>query len=202
MTKSCRMIASAFSKLNRNHFAGRDECVSQAHRRRPHGLAERGAARFDSRSSGLGGRPNMSRRTVRKRKKRMQRAMRDSALLKFETLVHLALRRGPACRIRPSNRGIASRCATIGACARPLSRYIPETKSYVPGDSIRCGGRSTRAMSGGITRGTLLALLDVPASGRHDATTMWGRPTRQEASRGNGNEDYKQWLDRRVPCAP
>lgn len=86
----------------------------------------------------------------------------------------MTVRRGPAHRIRPSNRGIASRRSTIAACAGPLPRYIPETKNDVPGDSCPRGGGSPRAMDGGITCGTLLATMVASASGRHDATKMWG----------------------------
>jgi len=97
------------------------------------------------------------------------------ALLKFETRVQLAVRAGPACRIRPSNRGIASRRSTIASGAKPLPRYIPETKNAVPGETRGSGGLMPSARGDGITRGTLLAVLSAPASGRHDATTMWGR---------------------------
>jgi hypothetical protein len=45
---------------------------------------------------------------------------------------------------------------------------------------IRPRGRMPRAASGGISHGMWFATLDAPASGRHDATTMWGRPVRHE----------------------
>lgn len=101
-------------------------------------------------------------------------ALRGRALLKFETPVHLAVRRRPASRIRPSNPAIASRRSTIAAGVKPLLRYIPETKNVVPGAAGCRGGRLPGAICGGITRGTLLAVLDAPASGRHEVTKRWG----------------------------
>jgi hypothetical protein len=101
-------------------------------------------------------------------------ALRGRTLLKFETLVHLAVRRVPASRIRPSNPAIASRRSTIADGAKPLLRYIPETKNAVPGAAGRRGGRLPCAICDGISRGTLLAVLDAPAGGRHDVTKRWG----------------------------
>lgn len=101
-------------------------------------------------------------------------------LLKFETPVRWGVRRASARRIRPSNHGIASHCSMIAAVCPALSRYIPETKNAVPGVMVRPGGRMPRATRGGISHGMRFATLDAPASGRHDATTMWGRPVRHE----------------------
>lgn len=101
-------------------------------------------------------------------------------LLKFETTVRRGVRGASARRIRPSNHGITSQCSMIAAKCIPLSRYIPETKNAVPGEIVRAGGRMRRAMRGGISRGMRFATWDAPASGRHDATTMWGRPVRHE----------------------
>ncbi len=109
-----------------------------------------------------------------------RRAMRRGALLKFETPVRWGVRRASARRIRPSNHGIASHCSMIAAVCPALSRYIPETKNAVPGAMVRPGGRMPRATPGGISHGMRFATLDAPASGRHDATTMWGRPVRHE----------------------
>lgn len=101
-------------------------------------------------------------------------ALRGGALLKFETLVHPAVRHTPASRIRPSNPAIASRRSTIAEGAKPLLRYIPETKNVVPGAACRRGGRLPCAICGGISRGTLLAVQDAPAGGRHEVTKRWG----------------------------
>ncbi len=101
-------------------------------------------------------------------------------LLKFETTVRRGVRGASARRIRPSNHGIASQCSMIAAKCIPLSRYIPETKNAVPGEIVRAGGRMRRAMLGGISRGMRFATWDAPASGRHVATMMWGRPVRHE----------------------
>ncbi len=101
-------------------------------------------------------------------------ALYGRALLKFETPVHLAIRRRPASRIRPSNPAIASRRSTIAEGAKPLLRYIPETKNVDPGAAGRRGGRLPCAICGGISRGTLLAVLDAPAGGRHEVTKRWG----------------------------
>lgn len=92
-------------------------------------------------------------------------ALHGSPVLRFETLVHPAVRRGPVGRIRPSNPAIASRRSTIRAGVRLLLRYIPETKNVVPGAACRRVGRLPRAICGGISRGTLLATFDVPAGG-------------------------------------
>ena len=107
-------------------------------------------------------------------------AMRRGALLKFETPVRWGVRRASARRIRPSTHGIASHCSMITAVCPSLSRYIPETKNAVPGVMVRPGGRMPRATPGGISHGMRFARLNAPASGRHDATTMWGRPVRHE----------------------
>lgn len=96
------------------------------------------------------------------------------ALLKFETRVQLAVRAGPACRIRPSNRGIASRRSTIASGAKPCRDTFLKQKCR-SGRNEGSGGLIPSARGDGITRGTLLAVLSAPASGRHDATTMWGR---------------------------
>ncbi len=101
-------------------------------------------------------------------------ALHGRALLKFETPVHLAVRPTPASRIRPSNPAIASRRSTIAEGAKPLLRYIPETKNVDPGAAGRRGGRLPCAICGGISRGTLLAVLDAPAGGRHEVTKRWG----------------------------
>ncbi len=101
-------------------------------------------------------------------------ALHGRALLKFETPVHLAIRRRPASRIRPSNPAIASRRSTIAEGAKRLLRYIPETKNVDPGAAGRRGGRLPCAICGGISRGTLLAVLDAPAGGRHEVTKRWG----------------------------
>lgn len=53
-------------------------------------------------------------------------------------------------------------------------------KNAVSGEMIRPDGRTPDAMLGGISHGMGFAIWDVPASGRHDATTMWGRPVRHE----------------------
>lgn len=109
-----------------------------------------------------------------------RRAIRRGALLKFETPVRRSVRPAWARRIRPSNHGIASHCSTIAAARPRLSRYIPETKNAVPGAMVRPGGRMPRATPGGISHGMRFARLNAPASGRHDATTMWGRPVRHK----------------------
>lgn len=101
-------------------------------------------------------------------------ALRGHALLKFETLVHLTIRRTSVSRIRPSNPAVASRRPTSAGGVEPPLRYIPETKNVVPGDAGGRGGRLPCAISGGITSGTLLAVLDAPAGGRHEATNRWG----------------------------
>ncbi|VWC85005.1 hypothetical protein [Burkholderia contaminans] len=101
-------------------------------------------------------------------------ALRGSPVLKFETLVHRAARCGPAGRIRPSNPAIASRRSMIGAGVKLLLRYIPETKNVVSGAVGRRGGRVPSAICDGISRGTLLAILDAPAGGRHEVTNRWG----------------------------
>ncbi|WP_318827290.1 hypothetical protein [Burkholderia cepacia] len=101
-------------------------------------------------------------------------ALRGHVLLKFETLVHLTIRRTAASRIRPSNPAVASWRSTSAEGVKPPLRYIPETKNVVPGDAGCRGGRLPCAISGGITCGTLLAVLDAPAGGRHEATNRWG----------------------------
>ncbi len=111
---------------------------------------------------------------------REPRAVSRGSLLKFETAVRRGVRQGPARRIRPSNHGIASRCSRIAAASAPLSRYIPETKNAVPGEMVGPDGHTPHAMLGGISHGMRFATLDAPASGRHDATTMWGRPVRHK----------------------
>lgn len=92
-------------------------------------------------------------------------ALRGGLVLKFETRVHQAARCGPAGRIHPSNPAIASRRSVIGAGVRLLLRYIPETKNVVRGAAGRRGGRLPRASCGGISRGTLLAILDASTGG-------------------------------------
>ncbi len=109
-----------------------------------------------------------------------RRAVRQGSLLKFETAVLGRAWRVSADWIRPSNHGIASRCSMIAATSASLSRYIPETKKAVSGEMARPGSRAPRAMLGGISHGMRFARLDAPASGRHDATTMWGRPVRHK----------------------
>lgn len=111
---------------------------------------------------------------------RETRAMHRERALKFATTVRRDVRRASVRRIRPSNQGIASRCSMIAAARVPLSRYIRETKNAVPGEMGGAGGRMPRAMRSGISHGMRLARLDAPASGRHDATMMWGRPVRYE----------------------
>ncbi|MCA8280950.1 hypothetical protein LGN21_15300 [Burkholderia cepacia] len=101
-------------------------------------------------------------------------ALCGHVLLKFETLVHLTIRRTAVSRIRPSNPAVASWRSTSAEGVKPPLRYIPETKNVVPGDEGCRGGRSPCAISGGITCGTLLAVLDAPAGGRHEATNRWG----------------------------
>lgn len=111
---------------------------------------------------------------------REPRALRRETALKFETTVGGDVRRAPVCPIRPSNQGIASSCSMIAAVRGSLSRYIRETKNAVPGEMGGAGGREPRAMRSGISHGMPFARVDAPASGRHDATTMWGRPVRHE----------------------
>ena len=51
----------------------------------------------------------------------------------------------------------------------------------IPGATFRRAGGRWCETVGGITRGTLLAVLNAPASGRHDKPNMfWGRSARQQ----------------------
>lgn len=121
----------------------------------------------------------MLQHAVCRRKRVNQRPCRET-LLNYETTVRRGVRRASARRIRPPNQRIASHCSRITAANVPLSRYIRETKNAVSGEMIRPGGCFRRAMLGGISHGMRFATQDAPASGRHDATTMWGRPVRHK----------------------
>ncbi len=117
----------------------------------------------------------MLQHAVCRRKRVNQRPCRET-LLNYETTVRRGVRRALSRRIQR----IASHCSRITAANVPLSRYIRETKNAIPGEMIRPGGCFRRAMLGGISHGMRFATQDAPASGRHDATTMWGRPVRHK----------------------
>ncbi|CAB3764402.1 hypothetical protein LMG29660_04965 [Burkholderia puraquae] len=184
------VILSVFSRMNQIRFDHQGKRVSTACRRRP--CRAPGAwyrvYRFSfvmAREGGTHASPHGLQAETP-----APRALCGRALLKFETLVHRAVRRRPASRIRPSNPAIASRRSTIAEGAKPLLRYIPETKNVVPGAACRRGGHLPCAICGGISRGTLLAVLDAPAGGRHEVTKRWGGNS-SISSRGNGDEDHK-----------
>lgn len=169
-----RVILSVFSRMNQIRFGDREKCVSTACTRLLR-RALRGryrANRFSfvmAREGAICVSPHGS-----QAERPAPPALRGHVLLKFETLVHLTIRRTAASRIRPSNPAVASWRSTSAEGVKPPLRYIPETKNVVPGDAgCRCG-RSPCAISGGITCGTLLAVLDAPAGGRHEATNRWG----------------------------
>ncbi|MBN3750120.1 hypothetical protein G3N96_32580 [Burkholderia sp. Se-20373] len=160
-----RVILSVFSRMNQIRFGRQEKCVSTARRRLP-GRAF-GARCRANRFSFVMAREGGAHAAPPGLQAQMPAppALRGSPILKFETLVRLAARCGPAGRIRPSNPAIASRRSTIGAGVRLLLRYIPETKNVVSGAAGRRGGRVPRARCGGISGGTLLAVLDAPAGG-------------------------------------
>ncbi|WP_412528493.1 hypothetical protein [Burkholderia lata] len=160
-----RVILSVFSRMNQIRFGHPGKRVSKARRRllcRAFGARCR-ANRFSFVMAREGGAhaatPGL------RAEMPAPPALRGRSVLKFETLVHRAARCGPAGRIRPSNPAIASRRSTIGADVKLLLRYIPETKNVVSGAAGRRGGRVPSANCGGISRGTLLAVLDAPAGG-------------------------------------
>ncbi|MFP3505579.1 hypothetical protein [Burkholderia sp. SIMBA_062] len=74
-------------------------------------------------------------------------------------------------------------------------------KMRSPATRPRVAAGMRRATIGGITHGMPLATLDAPASGRPDASKM-GAANSSISSRGNSDEDQKQQLDSRNPCAP
>ncbi|MBN3837264.1 hypothetical protein [Burkholderia sp. Ac-20344] len=173
-TLDLRVIPSVFSRMNQIRFGHQGKRVSTACRKLPcRALGARCRAnRFSfvmAREGGIHAATPGSHTEMP-----APPALRSRALLKFETLVHLAVRRRLAGRICPSNPAIASRRSTIAEGAKPLLRYIPETKNVVPGAACRLGGRLLCAICGGISRGTLLAVLDAPAGGRHEVTKRWG----------------------------
>ncbi|VWB40285.1 hypothetical protein BLA23254_01786 [Burkholderia lata] len=169
-----RVILSVFSRMNQIRFGHQGKRVSTTSRRLLYRAlgARCGANRFSfvmAREGGERAAPHGFQAEMP-----VAPARRGGALLKFETLVHPAVRRTPASRIRPSNPAIASRRSTIAEGAKPLLRYIPETKNVVPGAACRRGGRLPCAICGGISRGTLLAVQDAPAGGRHEVMKRWG----------------------------
>ncbi|MCA8490959.1 hypothetical protein OHZ10_30100 [Burkholderia arboris] len=174
-----RVIVSVFSRMNQIRFDNRGARVPAAHRRPLRMALALRAGRIDSRSFSHGSLVAYVAKRGSSVESGFPPGLRGGALLKFETPVHLAVRQGSTGRIRPSNRGIASRRSMIGARAQSLSRYIPETKNDVSGGMTRRGGDLPLAMRDGTTCGTPLAVMAASASGRHDATKMWGRPTRQ-----------------------
>jgi len=169
-----RVILSVFSRMNQIRVDHQRKRVSTACRRLPCRAA--GARCRAYRFSFVMARDRGTRAAPHGLQAEMPvpPALHGRALLKFETPVHLAVRRRPASRIRPSNPAIASRRSVIAAGVRPLMRYIPETKNVVPGAACRRGGRLPSAICDGISRGTLLAVLDAPAGGRHEVTNRWG----------------------------
>lgn len=169
-----RVILSVFSRMNQIRFGDREKCVSTACTRLLR-RALRGryrANRFSfvmAREGAICVSPHGS-----QAERPAPPALRGHVLLKFETLVHLTIRRTAASRIRPSNPAVASWRSTSAEGVKPPLRYIPETKKC---RSRRCGlpwRPLACAISGGITCGTLLAVLDAPAGGRHEATNRWG----------------------------
>ncbi|VWD60518.1 hypothetical protein BLA39750_07321 [Burkholderia lata] len=169
-----RVILSVFSRMNQIRFGRQGKRVSATCRRLLYRAlgARRRANRFSfvmAREGGEHAEPHCLQAETP-----VPQALHGRAFLKFETLVHLAVRCPPASRIRPSNPAIASRRSTIVEGGEPLLRYIPETKNVVPGAACRLGGRLPCAICGGISRGTLLAVQDAPAGGRHEATNRWG----------------------------
>lgn len=168
------VILSVFSRMNQIRPGRRRKRVSKPRRRLPGRAlgARRRAYRFSFVMARDGAAPAAP--PGLQAEMPAPPALHGRALLKFETLVHLAVRHGPAGRIRPSNPAIASRRSTIAEGVKLLLRYIPETKNVVPGAACRRGGRLPSAICGGISRGTLLAVLDAPAGGRHEVTKRWG----------------------------
>ncbi|WP_179257738.1 hypothetical protein [Burkholderia sp. AU6039] len=159
------VILSVFSRMNQIRFGHQGKRTSKTRRRllcRAFGARYR-ANRFSFVMAREGGAPAAP--PGLQAEMPAPPALRGSPVLKFETLVHLVARCGPAGRIRPSNPAIASRRSMIGAGVRLSLRYIPETKNVVPGAASRRGGRLPCAICGGISRGTLLAVLDAPAGG-------------------------------------
>ncbi len=102
---------------------------------------------------------------------------------------------------------IASLRLTIAGGVRPLLRYIPETKSAIPDGAPAHRGERPRAASGGTTHGTRFAVWDAPASGRRDATKMWGdqlvnKPVGETAMKTNSSSliraiHAQQWGSRK-----
>lgn len=173
-TLARHVIASVFSRMNQIRFGHQGKRGSTTGRRL---LCRAIGARYRAnRFSFVMGREGGAHAAIHGSQAEMAAppALYGRALLKFETPVHLAIRRRPASRIRPSNPAIASRRSTIAEGAKPLLRYIPETKNVDPGATGRRGGRLPCAICGGISRGTLLAVLDAPAGGRHEVTKRWG----------------------------
>ncbi|HGL6719792.1 hypothetical protein NTJ56_24250 [Burkholderia contaminans] len=160
-----RVILSVFSRMNQIRCSHGGKRMSKTRRRLPGWVF--GARCRANRFSFVMAREGVAHAVPRGLPAEMPAppALRGGLVLKFETRVHQAARCGPAGRIHPSNPAIASRCSVIGAGVRLLLRYIPETKNVVPGAAGRRGGRLPPASCGGISRGTLLAVLDASAGG-------------------------------------